>query len=232
MDFFLALMELMLVNIVLSGDNAVVIALASRNLPARQRWIAIFGGTFGAVALRILLTLCAVMVLRFPYVQLIGGVLLIWISVKLLIAEDENDSVHAHGDLWSAVTTIVIADVVMSLDNTLAIAAVARDNLLLLSLGLAFSIPLIVFGSQLIMKVMDRHPIIVYIGAALIAWTAGEMISGERKVVQILPPVVDHIIPISVMGLVVIGCWLYNRQLARGNEKMETAEEREPGIRE
>jgi YjbE family integral membrane protein len=211
MEFLVALFKIMVVNIVLSGDNAVVIALASRNLPQKQRWYAVFGGTAGAVFLRVILTVCAVFVLRIPFVQLVGGVLLVWIAVKLLVANEEDGEVHGHNDLWAAIRTIIVADIVMSLDNTLAIAAVAHDNIPLLVLGLLFSVPLIIFGSQIIMKVMEKHPVIVYVGAALIAWTAGEMIAGERKIVEVLPPVIDRIIPISLMGLVIVGCWLYNR---------------------
>lgn len=223
MDFLVSLFKIIVVNIVLSGDNAVVIALASRNLPQKQRWAAILGGTGGAILLRVLLTIGAVFVLRIPFVQLVGGLLLVWIAVKLLIEEEEESEIHAHGNLWGAIRTIVVADIVMSLDNTLAIAAVAHNDILLLVLGLLLSVPLIVFGSQIIVKIMEKHPIIVYVGAALIAWTAGEMIAGERKIVEILPPLVDHIIPISLMGLVVVGCWLYNRYAPVGQRTAEEA---------
>jgi YjbE family integral membrane protein len=215
MTFFVSLLKIMMINVVLSGDNAVVIALASRNLPSKQRWFAILGGSGGAIVLRLILTIFAVIVLKVPYLQIIGGVFLIWIAVKLLTEEDGDEGVHAHENLWAAIRTIIIADIVMSLDNTLAIAAAAHGDIMLLSFGLVFSIPLIIFGSQIIMKVMEKFPIIVYIGAALIAWTSGEMIAGDHHVESVIPASLDHAIPFTIMGLVVAIGWFYNRRTLR-----------------
>jgi len=192
LEFLLPLVQIMMVNIVLSGDNAVVIAMAARSLPARQQQRAILWGSGGAVVLRVLLTLMAAVLLNVTLLKCIGGLLLTWIAYKLLVAEDEAHDTdhHLHGNLMSAIKTILVADVVMSLDNTLAIAALAKNNYLLLVLGLLFSIPIVVFGSTLIMKLMDRFPIIVYLGAGLIAFTAGSMIEDD----QALQPYLPHIL--------------------------------------
>jgi YjbE family integral membrane protein len=225
-EFFIALAKIMMVNIVLSGDNAVVIALACRNLEKKHRKVAILAGSGGAIVLRILLTLVAVILLQIPYLQFFGGVLLIWIAVKLLIEKDEDESKHhAHSHLWGAIKTIIIADIVMSLDNTLAIAAIAEGNYMLLGLGLALSIPLIVFGSQLIMVLMERFPIIVYIGAGLIAWTAGEMMGKDPKISIYFSDVIKHFISPVVTVIVVGGCLLYNRKKHRTAHDVLVADE-------
>lgn len=182
MEFLFALFSIMMVNIVLSGDNAVVIAMASRCLPPKQQKMAILWGSAGAIGLRVILTIVAVELLKIPYLQFAGGALLIWIAAKLLVEEKCESGIEASESLWKAVKTIVVADVVMSVDNTLAIAAVAKGDYLLLGLGLALSIPLIVFGSQLLCILMDKFPIIIYAGAALIAWTAGEMMARDQAV--------------------------------------------------
>jgi YjbE family integral membrane protein len=182
MEFFFALCGIMMVNIVLSGDNAVVIAMASRCLPPPQQRMAILWGSAGAIGLRVVLTLVAVRLLTIPYLQFVGGVLLVWIAAKLLVEEKCDGNIEASSSLFKAIKTIIIADIVMSLDNTLAIAAVAKGDYLLLMLGLAISIPLIVFGSQLLCLLMDKYPVIIYVGAALIAWTAGEMMVRDEAV--------------------------------------------------
>ena len=215
-SFLAALAQIMLVNIVLSGDNAVVIALAARNLPAELQKKAILFGSGGAIVLRIALTVVAVEILKIPFLQGIGGLLLVWIALQLLIEEDdEGEAHHSHSDLKGAIKTILIADVVMSLDNTLAIAGVAKGDWTLLITGLALSIPLIVVGSTLIMKIMDRFPVVVYIGAALIAWTAGEMIDSDPAVLPYLPHAIHGTpyLPILLtMGVVGYGWWSNYRQ--------------------
>ncbi|MBY0270546.1 MAG: TerC family protein [Burkholderiales bacterium] len=174
--FWVALMQIIGVNIVLSGDNAVVIALAARSLPPQQQKAAVMWGSGAAVIMRIVLTIIAVEMLKWPYLKLIGAVLLLWIAVKLLIPEDENeDGITASGSMAAAIKTILIADLVMSLDNVIAVAAAAKGSLTLLILGLAISIPLVIFGSTLLLKLMDRYPIIITVGAALLGWVAGEM---------------------------------------------------------
>ena len=174
--FWVGLWQIILVNIVLSGDNAVVIALAARSLPPHQQNKAVMWGAGAAVAMRIVLTIIAVELLRWPWLKLIGAVLLLWIAVKLLVPEhDGEDDVDSSDNLWAAIKTILIADLVMSLDNVIAVAAAAKGSITLLVLGLAISIPLVIFGATMLMKLMDRWPIIITIGAALLGWVAGDM---------------------------------------------------------
>jgi YjbE family integral membrane protein len=173
--FWVTLGQIIMINIVLSGDNAVVIALASRSLPPRQQKQAILFGSFGAIVLRILLTFVAVYLLSQPYLKIIGAVLLFWIGVKMLIPEDDEAELDSSEHLWSAIKTIIIADLVMSLDNVLGVAAAAKGSLILLVLGLAISIPLIIYGSTLLLKLMQRWPIIITAGGGVLGWVAGEM---------------------------------------------------------
>ncbi len=174
--FWVALAQIVGVNLVLSGDNAVVIALAARSLPPKQQKAAIFWGSGAAVLMRIVLTVVAVELLRLPVLKLVGAALLLWIAVKLLVPEDEGGAgVESTVNLAGAIKTILIADLVMSLDNVIAVAAAAKDSLTLLIAGLAISIPLVIFGSTLLLKLMDRLPAIITIGAALLGWVAGEM---------------------------------------------------------
>jgi YjbE family integral membrane protein len=174
--FWVGLWQIILVNIVLSGDNAVVIALAARSLPPHQQSKAVMWGAGAAVAMRIVLTIIAVELLRWPWLKLIGAVLLLWIAVKLLLPEDGgSEGVDSSDNLWAAIKTILIADLVMSLDNVIAVAAAAKGSITLLVLGLAISIPLVIFGATMLMKLMDRWPIIITIGAALLGWVAGDM---------------------------------------------------------
>ena len=169
--FWAALGSIILTNVVLSGDNAVVIALAARTLPPQQQNKAIFWGSAAAIILRIVLTLVAVQLLQLPYLKIIGAMLLFWIGVQLLLEEEEeveNGKEPEQKSMLSAVRTILIADLVMSLDNVLAVAAAAKDSVTLLILGLGISIPLIIFGSTLLLKLMERFPIIITLGGALL----------------------------------------------------------------
>ena len=175
-EFWIALLQIIGVNIVLSGDNAVVIALAARGLPAKQQARAVAWGSGAAVVMRIVLTIAAVELLRMPYLKLVGAALLLWIAVKLLIPGEETEG-HgkASSSLAAAVRTILLADLVMSLDNVIAVAAAAKGSTVLLVIGLAISIPLVVFASRLLLTLMDRVPVIITFGAALLGWVAGEM---------------------------------------------------------
>jgi YjbE family integral membrane protein len=175
-QFLIALLQILGINIVLSGDNAVVIALAARSLPPRQQKQAVLWGSGAAVIMRIVLTIAAVELLRLPYLKVIGALLLLWIGIKLIVPEHEGEG-HgkATASMAAAVRTILIADLVMSLDNVIAVAAAAKGSLTLLIIGLAISVPLVVFGSTLLLKLMERWPIIITIGAALLGWVAGEM---------------------------------------------------------
>ncbi|WP_442956080.1 TerC family protein [Paenibacillus sp. MMO-177] len=205
----------MLINIVLSGDNAVVIALACRNLPEEQQKKAIFLGSFGAIALRIVLTFAAVWLLHIPFVQLAGGLLLVWIALKLMKGGDEEGELASSSELGAAIKTILIADLVMSLDNVLAVAGAADGNYALIGLALAISIPLIIWGSTLIMRLMKKFPIIIVLGVALLGYTAGEMIIGDERVaytVDTLPPIVHSLLPVLLAVAIVTAGKLMQRK--------------------
>lgn len=176
----LQILKIIGINIVLSGDNAVVIALACRNLPPAQRRVGIMLGAGAAVILRIIFTVVIAYILDVPWLKLIGGLLLFWIAVKLVMSEEaDEDSVAAGGTLLEAVKIVAIADVVMSLDNVLAIAAAAGGQMWLIILGLIISIPLVVFGATMILALLTRYPVLVWAGAALLGWIAGELIATE-----------------------------------------------------
>ena len=181
-DFWIGLLKIVWINIILSGDNAVVIALAARGLPPEQQKKAVMLGSGAAVVLRIALTVVAARLMQLPFVEVIGGLLLLWIGVGLLKSEDEEADGGAvvKQSMMAAVRTILLADLVMSLDNVIAVAAAAGGDMLLLILGLAISIPLVIFGSTLMIKLMERFPVIVVLGAALIGWVAGETITSDH----------------------------------------------------
>jgi YjbE family integral membrane protein len=189
--FWVALSQIMLVNIVLSGDNAVVIALACRNLPVKYRQPAILAGSGGAILLRIIFCVVVAWLLQIPYLKIAGALLLFWIGVKLITEDDEEggeDGVAAKANLWGAIQTIIIADAVMSLDNAIAIAAAAEQAAkgdsfrawTLIVIGLIITIPIIVFGSTIIMRIMQRYPIVILIGGALLGFVAGEMLITDQ----------------------------------------------------
>jgi YjbE family integral membrane protein len=215
-EFMVMLGSVSLINIVLSGDNAVVIALASRNLPKKQQKQAVLWGSCGAIFLRVLLTLVAVYMLKLPLLQVIGGGLLIWIAVKLLV-EEQGDHGDYHADsLLAAVKTIIFADLVMSMDNVVAVAGATQGNIPLLIISLAVSIPLIIWGSNLIMHMMEKYPFIVTLGAALLGYTAGEMIVADAYVASLLHGLLEFLhlgIPIfTTLGVVVGGRMLQARK--------------------
>ncbi len=186
----LAILKIIGINIVLSGDNAVVIALACRNLPPKQRTMGILLGAGAAVVLRIIFTVLIAYVLDVPWLKLIGGLALFWIAIKLLNSEEtDEDSVKAGNSLFEAVKIVAIADVVMSLDNVLAIAAAAGGQMWLIILGLVISIPLVVFGATLILALLTRYPVLVWAGAALLGWVAGELIATE----PVLKPYIEQL---------------------------------------
>ncbi len=181
--FVLALLQIIWVNILLSGDNAVVIALAARALPPEQQKKAIVIGSAAAIIMRIVLTLVAAQLLMLPWLKLIGAILLVYIGVTLLLPEnDDDDGKVVKSTMLTAIRTILIADLVMSIDNVVAVAAAAMGNNVLLILGLAISIPLVIFGSTLLLKVIERFPVIVWVGAALLGWIAGELLVNDPAV--------------------------------------------------
>ena len=188
-EFWIGLVKIIWINIILSGDNAVVIALAARTLPAHQQKQAVLWGSGAAVVLRIILTVVAAKLLALPYLQIIGGLLLLWIGVQLLSEEDEDEDdseEKKNSNLMAAIRTILIADLVMSLDNVIAVAAAAGGSMTLLILGLAISIPLVIFGATLMVKLMERFPVIVVAGAGLIGWVAGETIAGDAILADVI----------------------------------------------
>ncbi len=219
-QFWVDVFKIIMIDLLLSGDNAVVIALACRNLPEAQRRKGILYGVGGAIGLRIVLTFFAVSLLSLPYLKLIGALLLIWIGIKLILPEEEGHgegNIKADTQLWGAVKTIIIADFVMSLDNVLGVAAAAKGNVFLLVFGLLVSIPLIAWSSQLVLKLIDRYPFVIYAGGALLGYVAGEMLVTEA----LFKPLVEaqHYLHWLVPGLCAVfvlamGWWLAQRKAA------------------
>lgn len=208
--------SIMLANIILSGDNAVVIAMAARSLKPEQRGKAIFWGSAAAIVMRIILTIVAIQLLTLPYLKMIGAILLVYIGVDLLSGGGDDDS-HGKeiGTMGAAIRTILIADLVMSLDNVLAVAAAAKGNMPLLVVGLLISIPLIIFGSTLLMKVMERFPIIITLGAALLGFLAGEMLLTDPAFVGWFGKMGEQTIMFAgVIGAAIVvglGLWMQKR---------------------
>jgi YjbE family integral membrane protein len=217
-QFWVDVFKIIIIDLLLSGDNAVVIALACRNLPLEQRKKGIFYGVVGAIILRVVLTFFAVSLFSLPYLKLIGALLLIWIGIKLIQPEEEQHgegNIKADTHLWGAVKTIIIADFVMSLDNVLGVAGAAHGNATLLIFGLLVSIPLIAWSSQLVLKLIDRFPFIIYAGGALLGYVAGEMLAGEPLFRTLLEAqhVLHWLIPAACAILVLLaGKWLAMRK--------------------
>ena len=206
-QFWIPLAQIIGINIVLSGDNAVVIALASRSLPPSQQKKAIIFGSAAAIVMRIVLTLTAVALLAMPYLKLIGAVLLLWIGVQLINSEESNGNIDSSDNLAAAIKTILVADLVMSLDNVIAVAAAARGSFPLLIIGLAISIPLVVFGASMLLKLMERFPIIITIGAALLGYVGGEMGVTDPAIldwVDLNFHSLHEIVPIGCAALIII----------------------------
>ena len=211
-EFWIGLLKIIWVNLLLSGDNAVVIALAARSLPPRQQRKAISWGSGAAIALRILLTLFAVALLALPWLKIVGGVLLIWIGVQLLVPDDGDEKVSSSDNLITAIRTILVADLVMSLDNVLGVAAAAETapgeaKLVLLILGLAISIPIIIFGSTIVLHMMERFPIIITFGGGLLGWIAGEMMVTDPAIagwVQAQAPWLHSYYVSAALGAIIV----------------------------
>ena len=225
-EFWVAVLQIIMIDIVLSGDNAVVIALACRNLPAEQRRKGILWGVAGAIGLRVVLTMLAALVLNLPWLKLVGGILLLWIGVKLLVPDDgEGHDISPSGHLWGAVRTIIVADFVMSLDNVIAVAGASHGNLFLLLFGLLVSIPLIIWSSQIILHLMERWPVVVVIGAGLLGWVAGAMVWSDPGIaswISHLPAWVGTAVAAASAVLVVVaGKWLERRSLRQRDVVVE-----------
>jgi YjbE family integral membrane protein len=222
-QFWASVTEIIVVNLLLSGDNAVVIALACRNLSPRQRRLGIFWGAMGATGLRIVFTFFAVTLLGYPYLKLIGAALLVWIGIKL-IAQEQNGGhkIKASDRLLGAVWTILVADVVMSLDNVLAVAAAAEDSVPLLVFGLALSIPIVIAGSRIVTRLMERYPFLILGGGGLLGYIAGEMAAADPAVhpwIADNAPGLAIAIPFVCLGVVIgAGVWLLRRRARVGQQ--------------
>lgn len=223
-EFWVAVGQIIMIDILLGGDNAVVIALACRQLPLQQRNMAIFWGTFGAIALRIVLLFFAVALLKIALLKIVGGLLLLWIGIKLLVPEHENGKheIKASSHMLGAIKTIIVADAVMSLDNVVAVAGAARDSMALIVFGVLISVPIIVWGSKLVLRLMDRYPVIITLGAALLGYIAGQMVAGDQVTqpwIDAQAPWLAYALPVAGALLVVaIGKWIARR---RGSAALE-----------
>ena len=219
-QFWFAVLQIGAIDIVLGGDNAVVIGLACRKLPDQQRRYGIFWGMVGAIGLRIILIFFAVTLLAVPFLKIVGAMLLLWIGVKLLLPEKEDaHNIQANVTLFAAIKTIIIADAVMSLDNVIAIAGAAGDSKGLIIFGLVLSVPIIVLGSQLVIKLMDRFPFVVVAGGALLGWIAGGMVVGDVAVsawFKSAIPASQWVGPVvGALVVVALGKWLASRSEAQ-----------------
>lgn len=215
-----ALVQIIWINIILSGDNAMVIALACRSLSEKERKLGIVLGAGAAVIMRIVFTLGLSKILDFSYARAIASVLLFWIAVKLLIGgEADDESIRSHDSLWRAIGTIMVADLVMSLDNVVAIAGAAHGSVALIVIGLALSVPIVVGGSTLIVTLINRFPILVWIGSAFLGWIAGEMITEDKDAMALLPLQLDPLL-VSAAGaaLVILGGWILKPRAETGAE--------------
>jgi YjbE family integral membrane protein len=216
-EFLSALAAIVVIDLVLAGDNAIVIALAARNLPKRLQTRAIFWGTFGAIAVRSAMTLVVVWLLKIPGLLLAGGLLLIWIAYKLVAPkQDDGHAVDPAANFWGAMKTIVVADAVMGLDNVLAVAGAAQGSYALVVLGLLISVPIVVWGSTLILKWVERFPAIVYVGAAVLAWTAAKMVASEPLIQEylVIHPATNWVLYAAIIGGTIGYGYLRNRRLA------------------
>lgn len=238
--FSIGLLKIIGVNLVLSGDNAVVIALAARNLPPKQQRQAVIIGAGAAVVLRIILTLVAAALLTLPWIKIAGAVLLLWVGLQLLMPEDEHhaDAEEGASSMIGAIRTILIADLVMSLDNVIAVAAAAGDSLALLLIGLAISIPIVIFASTFLIKLMERWPVIITIGAALIGYVAGEMLISDPAIrhweesahafaERTTGGLIEPGVACGILGailVVALGTWLARRKPKRAAEQLNSAE--------
>ena len=219
--FLIAVAQIIMIDILLGGDNAVVIALACRRLPEAQRAKGIFWGVVGAIAVRIVLIFFALQLLALPYLKLVGAALLLWIGVKLLLPEedDAHEGMAASESLWGAVRTVIVADVVMSLDNMIAVAGAAHGDITLVVFGILVSVPIIVWGSRFVLKLMDRFPVVITLGGALLGWIAGGMAVSDGAVTTHLGELPGWLKyacgALGAVLVVAVGKWLAHRQARR-----------------
>ncbi|CAM2829307.1 TerC family protein [Paenibacillus sediminis] len=211
--FLLSLLNIIFIDLILAGDNAIVIGLAARNLPASQQKKAIIYGTGGAVAIRILATVVVLELLKIPLLLAIGGILLIWIAYKLLTDEGDHSDIKAGGTLWAAIRTIIVADAAMGLDNVIAVAGAAKGHLLLVVLGLMVSVPIVVWGSTIFIKLTNRFPWIIYFGSGILAYTASNMITEEKRLEPLFDqPVIRYVFIVLVIASVLLAGYMKQRK--------------------
>ncbi len=219
--FWIAVLQIIAIDIMLGGDNAVVIALACRKLPAEQRNKGIFWGVVGAIGLRVVMIFFALQLLAVPYLKIAGGLLLLWIGIKLMLPEheDEHDMIDGGTTLLAAIKTIVVADAVMSLDNVIAVAGASHGSMVLVTFGILVSIPIVVWGSKLVLTLMDRFPVVITLGAALLGWIAGGMLITDQATPEAISKGLPygHVLFASTGAVlvVVVGKWLGSRQAPR-----------------
>jgi YjbE family integral membrane protein len=216
-QFLMALGSIIILDLVLAGDNAVVIALASRSLPDELRKKAIYIGTVGAIGIRMLMTLVAVWILTIPFLQAVGGLVLIPIAIKLLKHEDASANIESAHDFWGAVKTIIVADAAMGIDNVLAIAGAAHGNFLLVFMGLLISVPIVVWGSQLIGTLMQKYPVLIYLGSGILGWTAGTMVIHDKIIgvyITAISPMLLYGLPAFITAIVLISGWMLAKKTA------------------
>lgn len=223
-EFFTALLSIVVIDLVLAGDNAIVIGLAARNLPKEQQKKVIIWGTIGAIVIRAIATMLVVYLLKIPGLLLTGGIILIWIAYKL-VTEEDNHEVQSGESVWAAIRTIIIADAVMGLDNVLAVAGAAHGSFLLVILGLLISIPIVVWGSTIILKFIEKYPFIILIGAAVLAWTASKMIVKEPFLKNIFADEwVEYAFEFLVVAaLIGVGVWKSKREKENTRKKEKSA---------
>ncbi|MCT2534185.1 TerC family protein [Aquibacillus koreensis] len=211
----IALLKIIAIDIILSGDNAVVIAMATKNLPKHQQNKAILLGTAGAIILRIFFALIVIFLLKIPFVHAIGGLLLLWIAYNVLVEEEENTTIKSHSGLLRAISTIIVADAVMSLDNVVAISGAAHGDMKMIAMGVLISIPIMIFGSKMIVKAMDKFRWIAYVGSGILAWTAGEMILDDVKIkgfLNLSHGPITYIIATILMVAVLLSGYIKNKE--------------------
>ncbi|MCM3442386.1 TerC family protein [Metabacillus halosaccharovorans] len=213
-DFLLSLLMIIGIDLVLGADNAVVIAMACRNLPVVQRNKAIVLGTMLAIVIRILITLVAVYLLKIPFLQLIGGVFLLYIAYQLIVGKEEDTTkIRSHQSLWKAIKTIVVADLLMGFDNVLAVAGAAQGHMVLVALGLFISIPIIIWGSKIILVLLTKYPFLIYIGGGLLALTSGKMIIEEPNLQNLFIsyPMIEQSIPYLTVSFILLAGLIYQQ---------------------
>jgi YjbE family integral membrane protein len=213
-EFLLSLLVIIGIDLILGADNAVVIAMACRNLPVIQRSKAIIFGTMLAIIFRIFITLIAVYLLEIPFLQLVGGVFLMYIAYHLLTGKDDDtNNIKSHGSLWKAIKTIVIADLLMGFDNVIAVAGAAQGHMVLVALGLLISIPIIIWGSKIILTLLTKYPMLIYVGGGLLAYTAGKMITQEHQLQSIYMshPLLAQSIPYLTTAFILFAGVLYQQ---------------------